>query len=212
MSYNEKIEGYEPDVKEPDFSYGGIYTAADYITWRTEELLELIRGKIYRMSPSPVSGHQIVLGDLHEQMVKTAKLKNGCRIWLAPFDVYLIHPGEDWKKTTNIVEPDIFINCDPSKIHRRGCIGAPDFVVEILSPGTRKKDATLKFELYQEYGVREYWMISVSERLIIVNLLNEKGLYETQQPVTEGQTLSPRDFPEITINLAELFKDVPEED
>ena len=205
-------ESKTAEVNEPDAAYSGSYTAADYITWKTDELMELIRGKVFKMSPSPLSGHQILFSDLHAQMIKTAKLKDGCRIWQAPFDVYLFHPGEDWKKTKNIVEPDIFINCDPSKIQRRGCMGPPDFVVEILSPGTRKKDATLKFDLYQEYGVREYWMISVSERMILVNLLNKEGNYEAQKPFIEGQTLSPRDFPEIQIDIKELFKDVIEED
>lgn len=212
MSYNEKIEGYEPELREPDYSYGGSYTAADYITWKTRELLELIRGKIFRMSPAPSAWHQRVFKNLYDQIKETHRAKSGCEIWLAPFDVFLIHPGEDWKNTKNIVEPDLCIVCDTHKIQKRGCIGAPDFVVEILSPSTRKKDATLKLELYQEYGVREYWMISIAERMIIVNLLNKHGIYDTQKPVLEGQILSPRDFPEITIDLNELFRDIPEED
>lgn len=209
MAYSE-AEDKIPQVNEPDLS--GTYTAADYLSWKTDELMELIRGKIFKMSPAPSSWHQILFGELHKQMVQTAKLSPPCRIWLAPFDVYLIHPGEDYTSTSNVVQPDLCIICDPSKIKKRGCMGTPDFVVEILSPSTRKKDATLKLELYQEYGVREYWMISISERLIIVNLMDENGHYQTQRPVVEGQTLSPRDFPSIKIDLTELFKDVPDED
>lgn len=198
------------EVNEPDLS--GTYTAQDYLSWKVDDLVELIRGKIFKMSPSPVDAHQIILADLFEQMVKSAQLKAGCRIWLAPFDVYLIHPGEDWKETKNIVEPDLFINCDPSKIQRRGCMGAPDFVVEILSASTRKKDLTYKYELYEEYGVREYWMISTEERMVIPNLLNTEGKYETQKPAVEGKIISLRDFPEIKVDLQELFKDLPEEE
>lgn len=197
------------EVNEPDLS--GTYTAKDYLSWKVDDLMELIRGKIFKMT-SPVDSHQIVFSDLYAQMIRSAKLKEGCRIWQAPFDVYLIQPGEDWKQTKNIVEPDLFITCDPSKIQRRGCMGAPDFVVEILSPSTRKKDITHKFELYEEYGVREYWMVSTEERMIISNLLNAEGKYETQKPAVEGQVISPRDFPEIKVDLQELFKDLPEED
>lgn len=198
------------EVKEPDLS--GTYTAKDYLTWKVDDLMELIRGKIFKVSPSPVDAHQIIFSDLYAQMIRSAKLKGGCRIWQAPFDVYLIHPGEDWQKTSNIVQTDLFINCDPSKIEKRGCMGAPDLVVEILSPGTRKKDLTHKYELYQEYGVREYWIISTEERMILPNLLNDQGKYLPQKPAVEGQILSPRDFPEIQVDLQELFKDLPEED
>ncbi|MDZ7847021.1 MAG: Uma2 family endonuclease [Owenweeksia sp.] len=144
------------EVHEPDLS--GTYTAKDYITWQVDELLELIRGKIFKMSPSPLVNHQRVHSRLHLQMAAKPRHKDKCEIFQAPLDVYLIHPGEDWQETQNIVEPDLFIVCDPSKINRRGCMGAPDFVVEILSPGTSKKDASLKMELYEEYGVREYWI------------------------------------------------------
>lgn len=212
MGYNERIEGYEPEIREPDMRYDGRFTAADYLTWKTEELLELIRGKIYRMSPAPLTSHQIVFGNLHSQIIKNGDLKEGYRVWLAPVDVYFIHPGEDFRATQNVMQPDLFINCDPSKIHRRGCMGAPDFVVEILSPGTRKKDATLKHEIYEEYGVREYWMISLTERMILVNLLNEQGKFETQKPVVEGEIIAPRDFPNLTIDLEKLFQDLSEEE
>lgn len=191
-------------VTEPDLS--GTYSASDFITWRMDELVELIRGKIFKMSPSPLTNHQRVFSRLHLQLAKNFNANNGCELFLAPLDVYLIHPGENWKETRNIVEPDLFIVCDPKKIHRRGCMGSPDFVVEILSPGTRKKDASLKLELYEEYGVAEYWMISIEERLVLVNRLNDNGQYEMQKPVVEGQTLAPKAFPELQVDMEALFK------
>lgn len=196
-------------LREPDLN--GTYTAGDYINWKVDELLELIRGKVFRMSPSPTSWHQVVFSELYFQLKTQFANKSSCTLWQAPLDVYLVHPGQDFRETENVVEPDIFIVCDSAKITRRGCIGVPDFIVEILSPDTRKKDASLKRELYEEYGVREYWMISVHERLVIVNLLDENGKYRTQAPVAEGQTLAPRDFPELEINLSEIFKDLPED-
>lgn len=207
--YAKQSEKENQQLNEPDL--GGTYNASDYLSWKVDELMELIRGKIFKMSPSPQSNHQLLLSELYSQMVKSRTLKEGCRIWLAPLDVYLVHPGEDWLQAVNIVEPDLFIVCNPSKINKRGCVGAPDFVVEILSPITRKKDATLKKELYEEYGVREYWMISWQERMVHINLLNEKGKYETLSPKVEGEVISPRDFPQLNIDLEELFKELPEE-
>lgn len=197
-------------IHEPDLS--GTYTATDYLSWKVDELMELIHGKIFKMSPGPQSNHQLLLSELYTQMVKSPPLKDGCRIWLAPLDVYLVHPGEDWMQAENIVEPDLFIVCDPSKINKRGCIGAPDFVVEILSPSTRKKDATLKKDLYEEYGVGEYWMISWQERMVHINILNKNGQYQAQSPAVEGQVISPRDFPHLKIDLEVLFKELPEEE
>lgn len=207
MSYKEQEGSNTPQVKEPDL--GGTYTAADYLSWHVEELVELIRGKIFKMSPSPRVSHQSILGILH---LKTAvpKLENGCKVFLSPLDVYLVNPGEDYKQTPNVVEPDLFIVCDQSKMQEFGCVGAPDFIVEILSPSTRKKDATLKLELYQEYGVPEYWMISPLERMVLINILDENGRYQLKQPAVEGQVISPKNFPEIQVEVEDLFKDVPE--
>lgn len=205
MTYPERKES-ELQVNEPDLS--GTYTAADYLSWQVDELMELIRGKIYKMSPAPRVSHQSILGTLHLKAA-VPKLKSGCKVFLAPLDVYLVHPGEDYKQTRNVVEPDLFIVCDPNKMQEFGCVGAPDFVVEILSPSTRKKDATLKLELYQEYGVPEYWMISPMERMVLINILNENGTYQLQQPALEG-VISPGNFPQIQVEVEDLFKDVPE--
>ncbi len=206
MAYSHEDET-ESRVEEPDLS--GSYTARDYLSWPVDELMELIRGKIFKMIPAPAPAHQRIFSNLYLQMAAGQNQLKGCRIWQAPLDVYLVHPGEDWRDAVNIVEPDLFILCDPSKINERGCVGAPDLVVEILSPSTRKKDMTLKRELYQEYGVREYWMISVSERIVIRNLINDKGEYVTQTPAVEGEVIVPRDFPALKVDLEKLFADLP---
>ncbi len=208
MGYTQEQDKNQ-QLNEPDLS--GTYTARDYITWQVDGLLELIRGKIFRMSPSPTSWHQIVFSELHFQLKKNFQSTTGCTLWQAPLDVYLVRPGQDYRETRNVVEPDLFIVCNQQKITRRGCIGAPDFVVEILSPSTAKKDATLKLELYQEYGVREYWMVSVAERLIIANLLQDNGEYKIQKPFAEGDVIAPRDFPGLTIELSSLFASLPED-
>lgn len=203
-------ENEQHPVAEPDLS--GTYSAADYLTWKVDEMMELIRGKIFKMSPAPSSWHQRIYSDLYSVFERQRKEMDPCSIWQAPTDVYLVHPGEDFRQTRNVVQPDFFIVCDQEKIQEKGCIGAPDLVVEILSPSTRKKDATLKLELYQEYGVREYWMISVKERMILIHQLDNEGKYQPKTPVVEGEVITPRDFPQIKVDVEALFAKVPKDE
>src|SRR5712675_987740 len=150
-------EGNYSKVEEPDPSL--TYTYADYLQWKFEERLELIKGKIFKMSPAPAPFHQRVVSNLNGIFYNALKKKN-CQIYPAPFDVRL--PVKNKKKdneVTTVVQPDISIICDESKIDARGCCGAPDLVVEILSPGNSEKEVKLKFELYEEAGIKEYWIV-----------------------------------------------------
>ncbi len=203
----ETIRG-QSNFEEPGLT--GFYTARDYLSWTYAGLRELIRGRVYEMSPAPSSYHQKVLGKLYLAFNK-GPLGKGCEVWLSPVDVFFFHPGEDPMETRNVVQPDLFILCDSSKMEKRGCMGAPDFALEILSPSTSKKDASEKLTLYEEYGVREYWMVSIPDRLVIVNLLNDKGFYETQKPVVEDKLLAPRDFPKLEIDLNQIFTGITTE-
>ena len=196
---------YEPEenrnqVQEPDMS--GTYTARDYVSWKTDELMELIRGKIFKMTPSPLTKHQRVTAKLHLLLAHRVNLP--CEVFLAPWDVYLIHPGENWKETKNIFQPDLCIVCNKEKIHDRGCIGAPELVVEILSPSTASKDVGLKRDLYEEYGVKELWMVHPSEGTITVHVL-ENGKYRILPLNVKGQTLQSPTFPDLKVNLDEVF-------
>jgi len=200
MSYKDK-----PVIaEEPDLSRS--YTAADYLKWNLDELVELIRGKIFKMSPSPSSNHQRIsmeMGGVFYNFFKNRK----CLFFPAPFDVYLVNPGQDYKEAKNVVDPDLCVICDPEKIKKFGCVGAPDLAVEILSPSTSKKDQKDKFELYEEFGVREYWIVSPENRSVIVNVL-EDGRYKTFRPVTEGEKLRSKIFPELELELQEVFKNL----
>lgn len=188
--------------EEPDLS--GEYTARDYLRWRFDGYVELIKGKIFRMSPAPTDPHQAVSIELSSYFHAAMK-GNHCTVRAAPYDVYLVKKGEALEKTTNVVQPDIAIICDKKKITHRGCVGAPDFILEILSPSTRQKDLTLKMGLYEEYGVKEYWAVSIPERLFIVNRLDENGQYTNQQTYTEGAVLAPQAFPDLKVDLKKLF-------
>lgn len=193
-------------VEEPNLS--GTYTAADYLQWQLDEMVELIRGKIFKMSPSPSTNHQRISREMQYQ-IHTFFLKESCEVFDAPFDVYLVHPGEDYKKTRNVVEPDLCVICDPSKIVKHGCIGPPDLVVEILSPSTSQKDQKDKFELYEEYGVKEYWIVSPENRSVITNVLEDRK-FKTFRPVTEAEKLQSHSFPGLEIDLVQVFKDLTE--
>lgn len=196
----------EHQVSEPDIS--GTYTARDYLQWKMEELAELIRGKLVKMSPSPSSNHQRISLELILQLGAYFKDKD-CQLFEAPYDVYLTKDATDYKSTKNIVQPDLCVICDAGKIKPFGCVGAPDLVVEILSPSTAHKDQKDKLELYQEYGVKEYWMISPESKSVLrLNLTN--GSYQTAGPFTTGHAPSSHLFPDLMLDLEELFKNVEE--
>ncbi len=195
-------EDQNQELQEPDLT--GTYTARDYISWKTEELMELIHGKIFKMSPGPRLKHQQVSGEIN--FLFRQNLNASCKVFYAPLDVYLIHPGEDWKETKNIVQPDLCIICDPEKLHDRGCVGAPDLVVEILSPSTAAKDLGAKRDLYEEYGVKEMWIVHPSEGTITVHVL-ENGKYHILPIVAKGQSLQSPTFPDLKIDLNKVFPD-----
>lgn len=191
-------------VEEPDLA--GTYTAADYMQWKLDELVELIHGKIVKMSPSPSTIHQMISLELSRQLGNQFH-KSTCSVFHAPLDVYLLKDGEDIKEGENVLEPDLFVVCDPNKIKKFGCVGAPDLVIEILSPSTSKKDEKWKFDLYEEYGVREYWIVSSTTRSVFVNVL-ENGQYRTNRPLTEDDKLTSEIFPDLEVDLEEVFRDV----
>lgn len=193
-------------VEEPDLS--GSYTARDYLSWQLDELVELIRGRVYRMSPAPTSNHQRILNNLNFELLKYFQGKK-CEVFIAPFDVYLVKPGQDYRDAKNVVEPDLCVICNPDKIQKFGCVGSPDLAVEILSPSTSKKDRTEKLDLYEEYGVLEYWIVSPQERSVEMHVL-ENGRYIALPPAFDGEKITSRIFPELTVDLAEVFSRVEE--
>ena len=139
------------------------YTYGDYRTWPDDERWELIDGVAWNMSPAPSSGHQGLLGELHIQVAPALK-GTGCRVYLAPFDVLLPDSaGQNEDDVASVVQPDLTGICDASRITPRGCFGAPDWVVEIISPWTMKKDLNEKFTLYERNHIREYWLIDPGE-------------------------------------------------
>ncbi len=188
------------DINQLDLN--GTYTYADYLLWKFEERIELIKGKIFKMSPAPSTKHQRILGDLHLVLAPYFK-RQKCQIFLAPFDVRLPKKGKNNEQILTVVQPDLCVVCDPEKIDEKGCIGAPDLIVEIISPGNSKKEMRNKFQLYEEVGVQEYWIIHPSEEHILVNVL-EDGKYRTLRPIVDDYITSVK-FPELKIHTSDIF-------
>jgi Uma2 family endonuclease len=185
------------------------YTYADYLTWQFDERVELIRGKVVRMSTAPSTSHQACSGNLH-LIIGTYLRKQACKVFYASFDVRLPLPPENPSnnKIDTIVQPDISVICDLSKLDAQGCQGAPDWIIEILSPATSQKDLTDKFDLYQHAGVQEYWVVHPSEATVIPYRLNMDGQYETLRPTpfVKGDCVPSGLFPDLAVDLGEVFE------
>ena len=192
------------DIDQLDLE--GSYTYADYLLWQFQERVELIRGKIFKMSPAPSSSHQDYSMNLTFLLGKVFR-KSSCKMYVAPFDVRLIN----FEKSTadnqiiSVVQPDLCVICDKNKIDEKGCIGAPDLIIEILSPGNSKKEMDIKFDLYQENGVQEYWIVNPSEKDVhIYKLVN--GKYIGSRPYLLEMEIESPTFPELKFEVDKIFE------
>jgi Uma2 family endonuclease len=152
------------------------YTYADYCTWSDDERWEFIDGIPYAMSLAPTPRHQDVVGEIFRQAANHSDGQQ-CRPYIVPLDVRLPVVGEPDEKVRNVVQPDVIVVCDRHKIDDKGCRGAPDGVVEVLSPGTAAKDQIQKAALYERHGVREYWTVHPIDRIVTVRTLGSDGHY-----------------------------------
>ncbi|MCF2489830.1 Uma2 family endonuclease [Dyadobacter sp. CY347] len=183
----------------------GTFTYADYILWRIEERIELIKGKIFKMSPAPNLTHQRISTQLQGAIFNFLG-NQSCDLFSAPFDVRLHSLSKSIVANSDIytvVQPDLCVVCDKSKLDERGCLGAPDLVIEILSPGNSRKEMDDKFELYQESGVREYWLVEPVECAVFVYVRNDTGEFIGLKPATKSVQSSI--FPDLVIDLDKAF-------
>jgi len=179
------------------------YSYADYLTWQFEEAIELIKGKIFKMSPTPSSRHQEITTLLTVEVGNFFK-KKPCKVFTAPFDVRLASKNQKNEEIFSVVQPDLCVICDLNKIDAKGCIGSPDLVVEVLSLGNSKKEMSIKFDLYESAGVREYWLINPHDETVFVYFLeNEKFI--GKKPQLKESILQSTIFPELKIDLNEIF-------
>ncbi len=182
------------------------YTYADYFKWKFEDRVELIKGKLFKMSPAPNRIHQQLSGSVHGQL--WSFLRGGkCQVFAAPFDVRLPRKSKEDKDIITVLQPDICVICDPAKLDDKGCIGAPDIVVEILSPGNNSKELKNKYEVYEESGVKEYWVVSPQDNtFIIYTLIN--GKYDASRLMVAGDVITSAILPGFSLDLTELFDDI----
>lgn len=179
------------------------YTYADYLLWKLKERVELFRGKILKMSPAPARVHQKISLNL-TRVIDSFFYNHPCELYFAPFDVRF--PNENGEIKT-VVQPDLCVVCDLEKLDDRGCLGAPNLVVEILSPGNTKKEMDYKFSIYEEAGVQEYWLVHPLDKNIQIFVLKE-GKYIGLKPVTEGEILKSPTFPNLEFNSDKVFENL----
>ena len=151
------------------------YTYADYLQWPDDTRYELIDGEAFRMAPTPPIEHQEIAGEVYCQLANQLD-GQPCRPYIAPVDVRLPRKDEADAAIDTVVQPDVLVVCDPHKIDRRGVRGAPDWVLEVLSPSTAAHDQIAKRRTYERAGVREYWLVHPSDRTLTVYAL-DNGQY-----------------------------------
>ncbi|ANX03277.1 Uma2 family endonuclease [Immundisolibacter cernigliae] len=144
-----------------------LHTYGEYLSWPDELRYELIDGRAYAMSPVSMRQHQAIVGELFSQ-IANALQGHPCQAYVAPFDVRLPRGNEADEAIDTVVQPDIAVFCDRGRLDERGARGAPDWVIEVLSPSTASHDQLLKRDLYERHGVAEYWLVHPGDRLVTV--------------------------------------------
>lgn len=178
------------------------YTFADYLSWDEGERWEIIDGTPY-MQSAPSRLHQEILMELARQF-SNYLLDKPCKVYPAPFCVRLDEADVD-HEIKNIVDPDITIVCDGSKLDDKGCQGSPDLIIEILSPSTAKMDKVIKFNKYEKAGVKEYWILEPEQKLVSVFWLQANGRYGRPEMYTDEDIIGVSIFPELEIDLKSVF-------
>jgi Uma2 family endonuclease len=189
----------------------------DYLTWPAEYRYELIDGTAYAMAPAPTQSHQIAVGELFRQ-IANALVGKPCMPFIAPLDVRLPRLGRADDKNSDaqnddqidtVVQPDLLVVCDKHKRDSRGILGAPDWIIEVLSPVTAVYDQVTKRRLYEAAGVREYWLVHPQDRsLIRYSLVN--GYYPSVDPVALSGETPSLILPEVVIHWECLLQLLPE--
>lgn len=180
----------------------GTYSYADYLLWKFSERVELFNGKVFPIE-TPFTRHQKVSGNIVLGVYQYFRNKK-IEVFTAPFDVCLPkRKGET--QFYNVVQPDLCVICDETKLDERGCNGAPDLIIEILSPGNSKREMKQKIQIYEEADVQEYWIVDPNQESVLVNVLKD-GKYHTLNPVLDDFVPSVK-FPDLKIHTDDIFEE-----
>jgi Uma2 family endonuclease len=189
------------------------YTYADYCRLPDDARYEIIDGELYVATPAPSRHHQAIVGEIFRQLANQL-LGRRCEAYVAPFDVMLPAPDEDLEGATSVVQPDVVVVCDPRKLETRGCVGAPDLAVEVVSGESRRQDAVRKRALYERHGVREYWIVEPERRAVRqLSLSSGDGRYRERAPggaarnrgAAAGGRLESTAIPGLVLDLSTVF-------
>ena len=202
-----------PDLSnEPVWEFNDIdasltYSYANYLNWLFQDRVELIKGKVFKMSPAPSRLHQEISINLLKFFINFLNGKS-CKVYAAPFDVRFPKGSKADQDVYTVLQPDICVVCDKSKLDDRGCIGAPDLIIEILSPGNTKVELLHKYHVYQEFGVKEYWVVSQSDQSILIYTLNEYGKFQPSKIFTLSEKITSTVLPGFELALDDVFGDL----
>jgi Uma2 family endonuclease len=165
--------------------------------------VELIKGRIFKMSPAPTSDHQVISREISGQLWQFLKGKT-CQVFSAPFDVRFPRKSTEDKDILTVLQPDICVVCDPAKIDKKGCIGAPDIIIEILSPSNSEKELKYKYEVYEEAGVKEYWVVFPDEKTLLIYTLTD-GKFVPSRLMVKSDVVTSAILPGFMLDLSEIF-------
>ena len=183
------------------------YTYADYLTWMDDVRRELYDGFIKLMTPAPSRRHQEISTNFM-RIYSVFLYKKECKLYHAPSDVRFPKDkkSQDDKQVYTVLQPDIFVICDLSKLDDRGCLGAPDLIIEIISPKNSKRDLKDKFEIYQQHRVREYWIVNPNDENVNVFVLDENGKFQLVGMYAEDDKIPVNIFNgDLKVDLTEVF-------
>lgn len=205
MNELQNIENDEVNIAvEPVIDYDREYTYGDYLKFEFDEMVELIRGKIFRMSPAPRIKHQVVNRNLIVSFFRLFKNHKSCDFFHAPTDVVLPIENKKRKDSKTVVQPDLFVICDKSIIEDKAVFGVPNLIIEIIGGKYIKKDTQIKFDLYEEAGVGEYWIVFADQQFVEVYIL-ENGKYVWKGRYSEGDDIPVKTLPGLIVNTDEVF-------
>lgn len=181
------------------------YTYAEYLKWTEEERWELLDGVAYNIAV-PSRLHQKVSGELFYQ-IRSYLTDKPCKIYSAPFDVRFCEPGEEDDQIKNVLQPDISVICDTSKLDDKGCLGSPELIIEVISPTSISLDYVKKLALCERYKVKEYWIVHPTDKTVMVFSLGEDYQYGKPGIFTEDSQIKSRVLEDLIIDLKQVFGD-----
>jgi len=182
------------------------YTYADYLTWIDDVRRELMEG-IIKLMPAPRDIHVDVCYNISWHLgAFLMKNKGKCKVRPAPFDVRFPVNGETGNdKIYTVLQPDLSVICDLTKLDKAGCLGAPDMIVEVLSPSTAKHDWQFKFDIYEKHGVREYWIVHPDDKSVNVFILQSDGKYDAGKVYERAGKIPVHIFDGYLIDYDDIF-------